>query len=282
METNFWDLPTEIITDIALSSYDTFRALLDTPNIGTMLCSKYSQEAAKRKFTTTAEHKYLCDVLHGGKEPAIKYNNGSAMYYRRGKLHRRDGPALIYTGRCGAKSTIVKTILKYMHAVPDTVELYFIDGKLHREDGPAVIINNNTYIYYILGCRHREDGPAYIAEDVKKYYIGGELHRGDGPAVMYQDGSYEYYYGNKLHREGGPAVFYTAKILETMPHVATNITKEYGINIDYNAGVTMIAYMRNGALHRDNSPALIFSDGSILYCKYGIKHRVDGPAIITQ
>ena len=43
-------------------------------------------------------------------------------YYLHGKLHREDGPAVIY----------------YKNGSPQFVE-YYINGRLHREDGPAEI-----------------------------------------------------------------------------------------------------------------------------------------------
>ena len=67
--------------------------------------------------------------------------NGRQEFYRDGKLHREDGPAVIYA---------------------DGRQEFYRDGKLHREDGPAVIYANGRQEFYRDGKLHREDGPAVI------------------------------------------------------------------------------------------------------------------------
>ena len=53
---------------------------------------------------------------------------GNIYYYKNGKLHREDGPAIEYEdGDC----------------------YWFKDGMLHREDGPAVIYEDGDKWYYI-------------------------------------------------------------------------------------------------------------------------------------
>jgi hypothetical protein len=39
------------------------------------------------------------------------------------------------------------------------------------------------------------------------------------------------------------------------------------------------AWYREGLWHREDGPALIFSDGSCVYYRHGLRHRVDGPAV---
>ena len=82
---------------------------------------------------------------------------GNEWYFNEdNKLHREDGPAIIYIGG---------------------VEEWYRNGKLHREDGPALIANNGkTQEWYRNGMLHREDGPALIWEDENReeYYLHGE------------------------------------------------------------------------------------------------------------
>ena len=52
-----------------------------------------------------------------------------------GKLHREDGPAVIFCG---------------------FVKEWYLHGKLHREDGPAVIYADGTVEYWLNG---EEDAP---------------------------------------------------------------------------------------------------------------------------
>ena len=58
----------------------------------------------------------------------VEYPSGIICYYLNGKLHREDGPAVIWpTGN---------------------VE-YYLNGKCHREDGPAIINPSGKIFYYI-------------------------------------------------------------------------------------------------------------------------------------
>lgn len=56
-----------------------------------------------------------------------------------GKLHRENGPAVIY---------------------PDGSELWFLNNLQHRENGPAVERPNGFRSWHVNGKLHREDGPA--------------------------------------------------------------------------------------------------------------------------
>ena len=60
-------------------------------------------------------------------------------YYKDGKLHRENGPALEYA---------------------DGVKIWYKEGELHREDGPALEWSNGDKHWYQNGFSHREDGPA--------------------------------------------------------------------------------------------------------------------------
>ena len=54
--------------------------------------------------------------------------NGTQKWYRNGKCHREDGPAVIY---------------------PNGTQLWFLNGARHREDGPAVIYSNGNQYWYL-------------------------------------------------------------------------------------------------------------------------------------
>ena len=69
------------------------------------------------------------------------------------KLHREDGPAIIFK---------------------DNTRYWIINGKIHREDGPALINHQGTKYWYLNNNLHREDGPAIIWEEGKKqWYVYG-------------------------------------------------------------------------------------------------------------
>ena len=79
--------------------------------------------------------------------------NGTKFWYRDGKCHREDGPAIEYAN--GDKS-------------------WYRDGKRHREDGPAIEYANGNKWWYQDDVLHREDGPAieYCTGNKKWYYRG--------------------------------------------------------------------------------------------------------------
>jgi len=75
-------------------------------------------------------NKYTCDTDA----------NGNKSWYRDGKLHREDGPAIEWAN--GTKA-------------------WYRDGKFHREDGPAVEYANGIKYWYLKGieikCKSNEE-----------------------------------------------------------------------------------------------------------------------------
>lgn len=96
----------------------------------------------------------------------------SISYLKDGKLHREDGPALIWKNGKHFK--------------------YYINGVLHRIDGPASVSKHVTE-YRVNGSLHREDGPAYIKHKdnilIEKWYLNDKVHRSlnDGPAILFKN-----------------------------------------------------------------------------------------------
>ena len=83
--------------------------------------------------------------------------DGAIYYYSGRKLHRKNGPAIIW---------------------PDGSKQYYVNGMLHREDGPAIISSLGFNYYYIHGICHREDGPAVVGADglVIVYCLNGKKY----------------------------------------------------------------------------------------------------------
>jgi len=108
-------------------------------------------------------------------------------WYMFDKLHRYNGPAMIWYNKDGN--------LTYME--------WFKRGRTHRLGGPAVVIYDNNgnlkrEVWYNEGMRHKEDGPASVKYHnngrVKRrdWYTGGDLHNESGPAKIWynkEDGS---------------------------------------------------------------------------------------------
>jgi len=77
----------------------------------------------------------IFDQLHSfNDEPALIYaESGFREWYRNGKVHRDDGPAVLWA---------------------DGQQEWWRDGKLHRDDGPAVIYVNGQQEWYKDGLRY--------------------------------------------------------------------------------------------------------------------------------
>ena len=82
-------------------------------------------------------------------------DNKTIKWYKDGKLHREDGPAVEYA---------------------DGIKEWYCSGKLHRgDDLPAVEYPNGDASWWVHGLRHREKGPAVV--DLyygKEWYLNGE------------------------------------------------------------------------------------------------------------
>lgn len=91
--------------------------------------------------------------VHGdGDVPAVFYDNGKQEWWKCGKLHRDDHPAVI-------KGTHME---------------WWIDGKRHRDGQPA-LISDMKIEWWLNDKLHREDGPAIAGYNVRKWYEHGRL-----------------------------------------------------------------------------------------------------------
>lgn len=76
---------------------------------------------------------------------------GTRRYYNSdGKLHRVEGPAIVYTSG---------------------VQEWYQNGKLHRIGGPAAEWMDGTQWWCQNGELHREDGPAVVSGDGRKQWF---------------------------------------------------------------------------------------------------------------
>jgi hypothetical protein len=76
-----------------------------------------------------------------------EYPNGTKHWYKEGKLHREDGPAIIWT---------------------DGYKSWYKEGKYHRENGPAIERLNGQKEWFKEGNHHRINGPAIEYSDGSK------------------------------------------------------------------------------------------------------------------
>jgi len=82
----------------------------------------------------------------------VEYN-GDKYWYRNGKRHREDGPAIEWA---------------------DGSKFWYLNGKCHRESGPAIEYADGSKCWFRNGKLHREDGPACeYADGTKYWYLNG-------------------------------------------------------------------------------------------------------------
>lgn len=84
---------------------------------------------------------YKNGKIHREDGPAIEWRNGNTHWLLNDRLHRTDGPAI----------DLVETELEC------TVKKWSINGKYHREDGPAVEWGNGYKEWWIDGEKITED-----------------------------------------------------------------------------------------------------------------------------
>jgi len=127
-------------------------------------------------------------VIHHHNHAPGTPDHSYSGWYRHGKYHRENGPAMERT---------------------DGHKAWCLNGDKHREDGPAIEYPDGKKAWFHRGKYHRENGPAREwADGRKEWYQHGQKHRMDGPAVIQADGSQEWWINNvqqpppETHKEG--------------------------------------------------------------------------------
>lgn len=177
------------------------------------------------------------------------------------KLHRDDGPAIIYR---------------------NGTEMWYIDGELHRaDDEPAIIKLNGFQAWYQNGQRHRKIGPAVVTElGDQHWYKYGVHHRKNGPAIVLKSGQREWYVrGIAMDRDGEPNRIFS----DGQQEWAMTFDGEAG-DSDFEDAESIEHPGRYHLLHRTDGPAVIFPDGDHAYYVEGVLHSIKGkrPAITYE
>jgi hypothetical protein len=278
----------------------------------------------KRKVLSDGTVVYMAfDKYHRDNGPAVARSAELAKttlrpikeYYKRGSLHRFNGPARIW----GELPLL------------DTRLFLELPKNQYLEDTPILLAHLKEEWFY-HDTRHREGGPAIVALGEEQYWQEGKLHRTDGPAVIrgeavshlrprhfakeghsmsreeywqegkllrriLMNGTREWFCENQLHRTDGPAV-------ERDPEYA-NTDEARSRKED-----AVFEYRKRGLLHRTDGPALmrwdrerscfhyqwfiegrlengygpseVWLNGDRVWRKDGVAHRSDGPAIVLS
>ena len=251
------------------------------------------------------------DLIHRDGLPAvIDKELGITQWYLDGELHNLEGPAIKNTKDDYAEYYIndnkytESEFFEFRGPIKETVgdgaTKWFIYKNgvklLHNTSGPAYISAGDKKIWYENGDVHREDGPAIEDPEGNKFwYHQGGYHREDGPAIEWASGDKEWFHFGKRHREGGPSVEFENGNKEWWTD-GTLICKDTAESVEYynNEGkwqspmpsIAAVTYENgsqswydNGALHRENGPAIVQPDGRQEWYIKGKRHNVSGPAI---
>jgi len=121
------------------------------------------------------------------------------------------------------------------------------------------------------GKLHREDGPAIeFVDGYKEWCLNGKLHREDGPAVEKSNGT-KYWYLNGVN-------YSEQEFNEKMKSTHTDKEKNMS-NPEHNMYGDKYWYNGKRELHREDGPAIEYSNGIKYWWLNGELHREDGPAI---
>ncbi len=85
--------------------------------------------------------KFRRKIVDAKQSGMFKFPDGSVEFYRDGKRHREDGPAVL---------------------TADGGLLWYCEDRLHRDDGPAVQDADGDLGWYHHGKLHRPDGPPLV------------------------------------------------------------------------------------------------------------------------
>lgn len=197
-------------------------------------------------------------IIHSIRDnPAIIYQNGTMEWYRNGKIHRENDPAIVIKDKDG-----------------NEVEWFWVqDGKEHRIDGPSHIYDNRLYnnenrIYTEDWCkynkRHRDDNPAVIIMEngvitQEIWYRNDKIYRKDGPALTVRDNDgniVEEKWYNKKGRYLVKRYSYKDRMLHSYDDEPAIIVE------DGDDHVLEKHWYRDGKLHREGKPAIIIRDSN--------------------
>jgi hypothetical protein len=157
---------------------------------------------------------FLGRIHRDGDLPAVEYNNGDKLWYKRGKVHR-SGDLPAFEKADGSKQWCKNGLL---HRDNDRPAIEYVNGDRewrvnglrHRDnDRPAVEFANGDREWWVNGLRHRDnDRPAIeFANGDREWWVNGEMHReGDNPAVENINGQKQWWVRDKRYRESGPVV----------------------------------------------------------------------------
>lgn len=238
------------------------------------------------------------DLLDSSVEPSLVIDDTS-YWFRKGLLHREDGPAIEQKGgekiwckrgkvfREEDKPAIEGSTNKFWASLigeaynkrsEELFDIWFEDRQVHRTEKPAVISKTGIKKWFRQGNIHRDDGYAVEYPDgTQLWYQQGLLHRDDGPAEIKTGKHFNesWYKNGELHRIGGPArITPQGKFW----HINGEIHRDDDLPAAIYENGTQV-WWHKGEIHRENGPAMICDDGTKKWFCHHKLDREDGPAV---
>jgi len=262
----------EFTKKVVIMSMKEFDNLSYVPKDFTGVCK------IKRDKST---HYYKDGKHHREDGPAIEYSHGAKEWYLNGKRHRIDGPAVEYAN--GGKEWWVEG-KKYSEeeftkkVASMNVKEFELQGDVPKDfTGICKIKDIKQTRYYKDGLLHREDGPAAIKEDGSNWWwsINGKPHREDGHAVQYNGNKHWYQHGER-HREDGPAIEYANGSKSWYIEGESYSEEEFNKKIE---SMNLKEFLHLDEIPKNFTGVCKIKDETRYY-KMGGFHREDGPAYI--
>lgn len=216
-------------------------------------------------FEPIVSRRYNTDQWEYTKIKNMKLLDGiyDGVHFRKGKLHRLDGPAFILDGN----------------------PYFFVHGRAHREEKPfsgtMYRINNRKMPYNGIAKLHSNEstvGYGYIY-----FYEGNAVHREDGPAYISLDGRHVKQIED--YRMGRRDLPENLNVLRELNRNDKNFFLA-AIRKLGDLGIYEVAmWKENGIYHRIDGPAVIVNNSSYQMEKWWLRgkcHRKGGPAVTVK
>jgi hypothetical protein len=233
--------------------------------------------------------------------PAVILRDGHREWHHNGRLHRTEGPAIItssgkelwwFEGESLQAGEVIKRNPDYPKGNVVLTEWGFkVDDPVTKQT-IFQQFNGGSKHWYKSGFGHRDEGPAVIHPNGKMVWMkDGAIHNEQGPAVVNPGYSDQYWLNNvKISYEDWLFHVVTRKEEKSKDERSDipagqreKTEKGFLVRVDgevvYAEYGTTRYWYKDGKHHREDGPAIIFSDGTKFWEYRGMLHRTNGPAI---
>jgi hypothetical protein len=204
----------------------------------------------------------------------ITIKDAIQAYALDGKLHRKNGPSLVFPdGRQYFALDGKRQVVTHVTDRVGTTRHYDQDGRLHRDDGPAIEFANGAKAHYKRGRLHRDKGPAVEVPQKSDLTFATDTNR-----ALVLDLEMERKKRTQKQAYAKEYAAYEALLIHAAREVDAREGEVFCVALENGA---KLYYDGHGGLHRDgDKPAVELANGARAWYRHGRLHR-DGekPAI---